>query len=120
MEWASEPGNCNVEGYTVDVQEEANSEEATIAEMSNFWVVNPIVQNLVCNKADTRNYTVSVTSRYKCPSTSLYNAAWNAYNTIVLGRIGSLDGLWWEIGKSASLSNTSYTINSNWVKGCQS
>lgn len=119
MEWASEPGNCNVDGYTVDVQEEANSEEATIAEMSNFWVVNPIVQNLVCNKAETRNYTVSVNSRYKCPSSSLYNAAWDSYNTIVLGRIGSLDGLWFEIGKSASLSNTSYTITSNWIKGCQ-
>lgn len=119
LEWSSEATNCNSEGYSVEVTEDANSSEATIVEHSNLWVRDPIVQNLNCNKAPTRNYTVNVTSKFKCPNPALYDAAWSAYNSTVLGRVNNLNGTWYEIGKSATLNNTSYTITSNWIQACQ-
>lgn len=119
LEWSSEATNCNSDGYSVEIQEDANSSEATIVEFSNFWVPAPIVQNVNCNKSPTRNYTVNVSSKFKCPNPVLYDAAWAAYNNTVLSRVGSLSGNWAEIGKSATLNNTSYTITSNWIQSCQ-
>ena len=114
MQWSSDGSNCS-SGYSIEVEETINNIDQTIVENNNYWITNPIITNLNCRKARVLSYNINVTGKYKCPQASLYNAAWNEYNTIV----NNLDSSqWYEIKKTSTENNNSYSINVDFVEGC--
>jgi hypothetical protein len=111
IEWSSDNSSCS-NGLSIETEITENNIDQSIVEQSNFWVVDPIITNLNCNKARTRSYNINVTSKYNCPQDDVENAAWNEYSTINLG------ANWYEIRKSSQQNNNSYSITVDYIEAC--
>lgn len=111
IEWSSDNSSCS-NGLSIETEITENNIDQSIVEQSNFWVVDPIITNLNCNKARTKSYNINVTSKYSCPQDDVETAAWNQYSAINLG------DNWWEIRKTSQQNNNSYSISVDYIEAC--
>lgn len=111
LEWSSENTSCS-NGLSIEIEVTENLTDRSIVEQSNFTIAKPIIVDLNCNKAQTKQYNINVTSKYSCPQDNLRAEAEAALGGINPGNS------WYKIRHTTQQNNNSYTISVEYVKGC--
>jgi hypothetical protein len=116
FEWGSDRNNCNNNGISVEIEETMASYNQSIKEFTSWAMPYTIIQNLNCTRALIKSFQISAQSSYQCPNSLVRseatNAASNVYNLL------PSEGEWFLVKHTSSETNTSYTINMDFVRVC--
>jgi len=116
FEWSANNDNCNNNGISIEVQETMASYNASIKELSSWLMPYTIVQNMNCARALIKSFQISAQSRFQCPNSDVRNAAISASSNVY--NMLPPQGQWFLIKHTSSETNTSYTINMDFVRVC--
>lgn len=116
FEWAADNNTCNNNGITIEVEETMASYNASIRELSSWLMPYTIVQNMNCARALIKSFQISARSRYECPNSAVRAAALSASSNVY--NMLPPQGEWYLVKHTASESNTSYSINMDFVRVC--
>jgi len=113
LDWSSDPSKCTNNGIILEIEKQIAYINKAIVEHNGWGLFQPVIQDLNCSESMTVVYTVTATSRYKCPNPVVESVAISNAPTFV-----DEPGSWILIKNNLTLNNNSCTITREFVRTC--
>lgn len=114
LEWSSDSTYCS-NGLSIEIEKSIKSEDKTLVEQGTFWIIEPIITNMSCRKANVESWTITVSSKLNCIDNTLRSVALNELGNIINLYSGSSYFL---VKNTLQQNNNNCTINCDFVQRC--